>query len=192
MTHLFESFFSITWPPWNSMIILTVSQLDEVELCCTRIREGLDNIIINIENASVSFISFHSPTILNHHSLSFLGWFISCCYLCNETRINQEPFNRFLFLFFHLFDFHFLSSLITFSLWNNWWRDKRNFKFSFPRWNRSWGVGFEFERRKNMSFQHQTGFNKFGDEGCVHLAEGLKKNKSLKKLTLTRNMSNHS
>jgi len=40
------------------------------------------------------------------------------------------------------------------------------------------------KKRKNISFQHQTGFNKLGDEGCVHLVEGLKKNKSLKKLSL--------
>ena len=37
---------------------------------------------------------------------------------------------------------------------------------------------------KNNTFQHQTGSNKFGDEGCVHLVEGLKKNKSLKILNL--------
>ena len=33
-------------------------------------------------------------------------------------------------------------------------------------------------------FQHQTGGNQFGDEGCEHLAEGLKKNKSLKILNI--------
>ena len=32
--------------------------------------------------------------------------------------------------------------------------------------------------------QHSTEGNKFGDEGCINLVEGLKKNKSLKKLNL--------
>jgi len=39
-------------------------------------------------------------------------------------------------------------------------------------------------KKRNISFQHQTGGNYFGDEGCVHLVEGLKKNKSLKVLNL--------
>ena len=40
------------------------------------------------------------------------------------------------------------------------------------------------KERRNISFQHQTEHNKFEDEGCAHLVEGLKKNKSLKKLNL--------
>ena len=40
------------------------------------------------------------------------------------------------------------------------------------------------KRRRNISFHHQTGDNKIGDEGCVHLVEGLKKNKTIKKLSL--------
>jgi len=40
------------------------------------------------------------------------------------------------------------------------------------------------KERKKISFQYQTDYNFFGDEGCVHLVEGLKKNKSLKKLNL--------
>jgi len=40
-------------------------------------------------------------------------------------------------------------------------------------------------KERNTTFQHQTGSNYFGDEGCAHLVEGLKKNKSLKKLNLS-------
>jgi len=41
------------------------------------------------------------------------------------------------------------------------------------------------------SQQHQTGWNKFGDEGCVYLFEGLKNNKSVKKTNLSSISSNN-
>jgi len=43
-------------------------------------------------------------------------------------------------------------------------------------------LNLSLNERRNISFQHQTGDNNFGNEGCVQLVEGLKKNKSLKKL----------
>ena len=40
------------------------------------------------------------------------------------------------------------------------------------------------KKRRNVTFQHETVGNSFGDEGCVPLVEGLKKNKTLKKLNI--------
>ena len=45
---------------------LSVDQLDEVELCCERIREGLNNVEIEGENETV--VSF----ILYRHHISFI------------------------------------------------------------------------------------------------------------------------
>jgi len=52
-------------------------------------------------------------------------------------------------------------------------------------------LDLRLKERKKISFQYQTGSNFFGDEGCVHLSEGLKKNKTLKKLNLGRISSNN-
>jgi len=46
-------------------------------------------------------------------------------------------------------------------------------------------------KRRNITFQqYETAYNKFGDEGCVHLVEELKKNKTLKRLNIESISSN--
>ena len=46
-------------------------------------------------------------------------------------------------------------------------------------------------KEKEEIFHHQTGRNYFRDEGCAPLVEGLKKNKSLKKLNINCISSNN-
>ena len=45
-------------------------------------------------------------------------------------------------------------------------------------------LDLSLKEKEEISFQQQTGYNDFWDEGCAHLVEGLKKNKSVKKLNL--------
>ena len=53
-------------------------------------------------------------------------------------------------------------------------------------------LDLSLKEKKHISivFQHQIGRTKFGDDGCVLLAEGLKRNTTLKKLNLEGNSFN--
>jgi len=115
-------------------------------------------------------------------TISFSGRIISFFPRCNGTRECKETSNQ----KFNCFHHHIFISIFLWSFrYRHSAKNEWNFKFSFPRWNCSWRIGFEFDGEMGcLFFFFQTGNNYFGDKGCVNLVEGLKKNKSLKILGL--------
>eukprot|EP01107_Rhizomastix_libera_P007559 TRINITY_DN2255_c0_g1_i13.p1 TRINITY_DN2255_c0_g1~~TRINITY_DN2255_c0_g1_i13.p1 ORF type:complete len:149 (-),score=43.26 TRINITY_DN2255_c0_g1_i13:151-597(-) len=107
-----------------------ISNTDEVEKCCKRIREGLNNIEINGQNASDG--PFHSVLAeMKQGNIKRLR--------IKSDRITEEGMKS-------------ISNFLS--------QD---------------GIILEELDLDN---------NRFGDECCAHLAKGLKKNKTLKKLNL--------
>ena len=105
--------------------------------------------------------------------------------LCSSCwRIEKEQNSEEIEYWKYFFKQHF-SDFIILQVVESLLKEWKQFPIFFPKMElflRNWI--WVWKKKKNNTFQHQTGFNIFRDEGCVHLVEGLKQNKTVKKLNI--------